>query len=100
MNEQNLVTQCRVFDVVVENVLLEDGGPYDLIIDAIFGFGFIGEPTSPYKEIIAWMKNHGKPIVSVDVPSGWPVDGAPSNGHINPEMLISLSAPVQSKIRV
>ena len=74
--------------------------PCDLVIDALFGFGFSGEPKSPYKELISWMKSCGKPIVSVDVPSGWPVDGAPSADHIKPEMLVSLSAPVHLLVKI
>jgi NAD(P)H-hydrate epimerase len=42
----------------------------DLIIDALFGIGLNAELKSPYLEIITYLNSLGKPILSVDVPSG------------------------------
>jgi len=42
----------------------------DLVIDAIFGIGLISDVRKPYSEIIAFLNRSGKPILSVDVPSG------------------------------
>ena len=88
---------------------------YDIIIDAIFGFSYHGSrPREPYasiiRDIVMLMQQYHKSIilVSVDVPSGWDVDGTPpplpttttaSNNdeyyyhHLNPNVLISLTAP-------
>ena len=86
---------------------------YDIIIDAIFGFSYRGSrPREPYasimRNITMLMQRYHKSIilVSVDVPSGWDVDGTPppptttaSNDdeyyycHLNPNVLISLTAP-------
>jgi NAD(P)H-hydrate epimerase len=86
---------------------------YDIIIDAIFGFSYHGsQPREPYGSIISNMilmqQLHDSIIVSVDVPSGWDVDGGtPSpplptttttttnnnNYYLNPNVLISLTAP-------
>ncbi len=43
---------------------------FDLIIDAIFGTGFHGEIGEPYRAVIQKLNNSGKPILSVDTPSG------------------------------
>lgn len=42
----------------------------DLIIDAIFGIGISGEPREPYASAIRSINSIGKPVISVDIPSG------------------------------
>jgi NAD(P)H-hydrate epimerase len=42
----------------------------DLIIDALLGTGFTGEPRPPLDTIIQKINRSGKPVVAVDVPSG------------------------------
>ena len=67
---------------------------HDLIMDAIFGFSFKGDIREPYYTIIQKCKESKLPVVSVDIPSGWTVDtGENSQGFVQPECLISLSAP-------
>lgn len=41
-----------------------------LVIDAIFGIGFRGEPRDPCSEAIRMINDSGKKILSLDVPSG------------------------------
>jgi NAD(P)H-hydrate epimerase len=115
----------------------------DVVLDTLFGFSFQGPAREPYAEILrllssevseiesAWTApaTDGKvrqsriefafrrprpPIVSVDIPSGWPVDASSSSasasssssssaaassdglappGCFTPQVLISLSAP-------
>ncbi len=43
----------------------------DLIIDALLGVGLEGEIREPYATLIHQMNASGKPILSVDVPSGF-----------------------------
>lgn len=50
----------------------------DVVVDALFGTGFHGEPRPDAAALIERMNTAGSPIVSVDVPSG--VDG--STGEI------------------
>lgn len=92
-NYNHLRSQAKAFGVPVITDL-DESKDYDLLVDAIFGFGFKGEPRSPYKEIIDFMRESSSPVVSVDVPSGWPIDDKPDPSAINPALLISLSAPV------
>ena len=42
----------------------------DLVIDALLGTGFAGEPRPPLDSIIQKINRSGKPVVAVDVPSG------------------------------
>lgn len=42
----------------------------DIIIDALFGTGFIGEVRKPYDRVIDWMNAQKAPIIAVDIPSG------------------------------
>ncbi len=41
-----------------------------LIVDALFGTGFVGRPTKPYSDAIEWINRQRVPVVSVDIPSG------------------------------
>ncbi|MDO5022196.1 MAG: NAD(P)H-hydrate dehydratase [Eubacteriales bacterium] len=57
--------------------ILEDfssiDGIFDLVVDAVFGTGFHGEPKGNAAEAIEKINNIGVPVVSIDIPSG--VDG-------------------------
>lgn len=65
-----------------------------MILDALFGFSFHGEVRDPYKNIIDIFEKTKKPIVSVDIPSGWDVESGPTE-HVKfqPDILVSLTAP-------
>ncbi len=41
-----------------------------LIVDALFGTGISGAVTGLAAEVIRWVHDSGKPVISVDVPSG------------------------------
>ncbi|KAL4964912.1 NADHX epimerase [Aspergillus stella-maris] len=68
-----------------------------LIIDAIFGFSFGGPLRDPFPEIISAMENSPKPVLAVDAPSSWDIEGGPPKegpgSNFMPEYLISLTAP-------
>ncbi|KAJ3166673.1 hypothetical protein HDU88_003156 [Geranomyces variabilis] len=90
---KGLQTQLRALHVPfvaeITNVLKTS----DVIVDAIFGFGFSGSLRAPFDTIIPQLVKSGVPIASVDVPSGWDVvKGDPGDG-IKPDLLISLSIP-------
>lgn len=72
----------------------------DFIVDAIFGIGqqglFLREPLDRAIFVLSKSK---VPVVSLDVPSGWYVDGGPPKEyierdiHLKPEVLVSLEFP-------
>ncbi|KAJ7520190.1 hypothetical protein O6H91_20G071200 [Diphasiastrum complanatum] len=90
-----LVTQLESLSIPF---LLEDELPsilssFDVVVDAIFGFSFRGQPRPPFDALI--QKLVGLPnVVSVDIPSGWHVEEGDINGiGLHPDMLVSLTAP-------
>lgn len=89
-------------------------GKTDLVMDAVFGFSFEGEPRPPFDVVIEALKKTEKPIVSVDIPSAWNVERGDPEGkyfiprerakttsfmchlmltRVSAEVLISLTAP-------
>ena len=84
---------------------------YDVIVDAVFGFSFRGSaPREPYASAISAMRDMRERddsalLVSVDVPSGWDVDGdgagawgggggrGSTRDLVVPDVLVSLTAP-------
>jgi hydroxyethylthiazole kinase-like uncharacterized protein yjeF len=101
-----LVAQCRALGLpfVAADDLTKGGRPlredYDLVIDSLFGFSFKGAPRPPFDSLLALLapKAHFSvsppPVVSVDIPSGWSVDGGDESGNgLRPDMLVSLTAP-------
>ncbi|XP_065324680.1 NAD(P)H-hydrate epimerase-like [Gordionus sp. m RMFG-2023] len=95
-----------------EHFLIESG--FDFVVDALFGFGFsaktpkIGEPAvsphtnsmfrPPFDDVIGKIAALKIPVISLDVPSGWDVDGRTSPSSlgaycIRPDALVSLTAP-------
>lgn len=67
----------------------------DVILDAIFGFSFKGPVRSPFDDALKLIAESRLPVVSVDMPSGWEIDGGkPKNGFaLEPDVLVSLTAP-------
>ena len=80
-------------------------GSSDVILDAIFGFSFKPPVRAPFDEVLPLLTQSKLPIVSVDIPSGWDVEGGrPSDplpgasdsskvDALDPDVLISLTAP-------
>jgi hydroxyethylthiazole kinase-like uncharacterized protein yjeF len=65
-----------------------DLGSPDVLIDALFGTGFTGEPRSEAAELIEAMNASGATIVAVDLPSGvdastGEVSGTAVNAHLS-----------------
>lgn len=66
----------------------------DVILDAIFGFSFKGPVRAPFDDVLPLISSSKKPIVSVDIPSGWDVEkGNEARVGIVPDVLVSLTAP-------
>ncbi|XP_004629787.1 NAD(P)H-hydrate epimerase [Octodon degus] len=94
-----LVTQCQKMDIPFlsempsEPMMIDE--LYELVVDAIFGFSFKGDVREPFRSILSVLHELTVPIASIDIPSGWDVEKGNSGG-IQPDMLISLTAPKKS----
>jgi NAD(P)H-hydrate epimerase len=100
----NLVQQCRNVGIpILEEMPMllahdvgEDG--FSAIVDSIFGFSFHGTLREPFATIMGQIKEAQYtlkiPTLSVDIPSGWNVNGGDEaeTGFV-PDALISLTAP-------
>ncbi len=73
---------------VHEKVGLEDHiKKADMIIDALLGIGVKGNPKEPYKSAIELINSSGKPVISIDVPSG--IGYTP---HVKPEISVTFDS--------
>lgn len=61
---------------LVSSMCAPELSAYDLLLDAVFGFSFRGPPRPPYSLLLQQVASSGLPVFSVDVPSGWDVDGS------------------------
>jgi hypothetical protein len=72
---------------------------YSLIVDAIFGFSFSGDAIRPpFDSAISFLETASCPVVSIDVPSGWEVNGLDetsprSSPSFIPDMVSPCSKP-------
>lgn len=89
----NLVHQCKASGVLVTDSLPDNFNVYDVLVDALFGFSFKPPVRPKFLPVINALKITNKPICSIDIPSGWSVEGVSEQDGINPELLISLTAP-------
>ncbi|KAI8326034.1 NAD(P)H-hydrate epimerase [Martensiomyces pterosporus] len=90
----NLLHQCAAHEIPVVEDLKSAVCESDLVVDALFGFSFHGAVRPPFDEVLRILKDVAKPLVSVDIPSGWDVEqGDVSGSGLRPDMLVSLTAP-------
>ncbi|KAI3640469.1 hypothetical protein MIR68_001347 [Amoeboaphelidium protococcarum] len=68
---------------------------FDIVVDAIFGFGFKGALREPFDRVLSQLFQSRQFIISIDIPSGWDVDSEVTHRscQVNPSMVISLTAP-------
>ena len=70
----NLVKQCEDLNIAVLDEMPSNYHNYQIIIDAIFGFSFQGEPREPFATILKQIQESQEggfsTVVAVDVPSG------------------------------
>lgn len=91
-----MLTQCQQLELPVYQEFGSQADQADVLVDAVFGFSFKGEVREPFKDVIRYFETTKKPIVSVDIPSGWDVEKGPTE-HVKfqPQVLVSLTAPKQ-----
>ena len=122
---KRLLTQCENMSIPLLPTMKDNTGgdpvsalssklkETDVILDAIFGFSFSPPVRAPFDAVLPLLARSGKPIVSVDIPSGWDVEKgkvavttkAVGEGGVvkddketefeglDPDVLISLTAP-------
>ncbi|SPP78048.1 NAD(P)H-hydrate epimerase [Drosophila guanche] len=94
---ENLTNQCHHMEI--PNIkkcpsVAAAEEDYDLILDALFGFGFKPPVRENFVPLVKMMQQTKLPIASVDIPSGWDVEkGKQSESDFQPQLLISLTAP-------
>jgi NAD(P)H-hydrate epimerase len=67
---------------------------YDVVVDALFGTGFSGEPRAEAAELIARMNEAGAPVVAVDLPSGVDAStGEIAGAAVEAELTVTFHAP-------
>ncbi|GAA6009281.1 hypothetical protein JCM11491_004255 [Sporobolomyces phaffii] len=65
----------------------------DVVLDCVFGFSFHPPARAPFVTVLQAFKETDKPILSVDVPSGWDVEQGNVNDEFTPDAILSLTAP-------
>jgi len=92
---EDLVAQCKQLEIPILSEFKEEfDAHFDVIVDGIFGFSFTGEVRPPFDKLLERLNQTRLPIASIDIPSGWDVEkGDVSGNGLNPEFLISLTAP-------
>ena len=91
----NLVQQCMDLGIPLLPSDPKDYKEYDLVVDALFGFSFVGPPREPFLSIIhKFAHPETPPVLSVDIPSGWSVEeGDVYRTAFSPSAVISLTLP-------
>src|SRR5262245_22103106 len=51
-------------------IVTDDPSSAEVVVDALFGTGFQGEPRPDAAALIERIREHGAPVVAVDLPSG------------------------------
>ena len=69
-------------------------GPSDVIVDALLGYNIEGDPREPIAGIIRGANETGRPIISLDLPSGLDPDtGEPGDPCIRASATLTLALP-------
>lgn len=93
-----LAIQRRIFEAhgggVRELAGLPGAGGFDVIVDAVFGYGLTGAPTGALEEAVAWIAGSGSLVLSLDLPSGLAADGgAPEGAVVRADLTLTLHLP-------
>jgi NAD(P)H-hydrate epimerase len=69
-------------------------GDYDVVLDAILGFGLVGAPRDGAAQLIRLANELGAPILSLDTPSGLDVTtGQPADPTVTATATLTLGLP-------
>jgi NAD(P)H-hydrate epimerase len=66
----------------------------DLIVDAILGYNVVGAPHGEVERLIGWLVRAGRPVLSLDLPSGLDPDtGAMPGAAVTATATLALALP-------
>ncbi|KAL3179794.1 hypothetical protein MRX96_037776 [Rhipicephalus microplus] len=66
---------------------------YNVVVDALFGFSFKPPVRPEFADVLDKIKKVKIPVASIDIPSGWDVENGGDAEALQPECLVSLTAP-------
>lgn len=73
---------------------LDACAPYDVIVDAVIGYGLLGAPHGPEQHAIEWAASSSARVFALDVPSGLDSDSGTAPGaHIRADVTLTLHLP-------
>jgi len=73
---------------------LSDSAPYDVIVDAVLGYGLRGAPTGDAATAIEWIGRSPATVISLDLPSGVDPDTGETPGvHVDADTTLTLHMP-------
>jgi len=74
--------------------LLDQPERADLVIDALIGYSLRGNPSGRTADLINWANQQGRPVLSLDVPSGLDVTtGTPSKPCVSAAATMTIALP-------
>lgn len=90
--------QLRVFqETAGRQVALDDLGnreSYDIVVDAVLGYGLRGSPKGAAERAVLWIDRSADQIVSLDLPSGIDADtGEAPGAHVSAAVTLTLHMP-------
>ena len=85
-----LMSETKVYTTTDLDLISQLLNSSDLVVDAIFGIGLKGDVKEPFRSIIELINSSGKPVVSIDLPSGLDADkGAPCGVSIKATLTVT-----------
>jgi hydroxyethylthiazole kinase-like uncharacterized protein yjeF len=84
----------RILAEAGREVSEELDGPADVVIDALFGTGFHGEPRADAATLIERVNDTGAPVVAVDLPSGVDASsGEVAGAAVHADLTVTMHGP-------
>lgn len=92
----NLSHQCETMDIpflcsLPSEIVINEN--FDIVVDAVFGFSFKPPVRPQFQDLINTLMKVSILVCSIDIPSGWDVETGPPEDGLQPDLLVSLTAP-------
>lgn len=93
MSQLSILKAAGLTPILLEDVKTALSG-CDLVLDAMIGYSIKGAPRGAAKTVIEWINQSGKPVISLDLPSGLDATSGETPGEcIHAAQTISLALP-------